>query len=278
MGLLIKGDPKVLPKGEKRAVDILTKTTKKENNRYYAGLLWKEDTITLSNNRSLAISRMISLEKKFDRQPDLKMKHVETTNQYIKDGHATKIDINKRTDNFNNKVNYILNHAVTNVNKPGKICIVFDAGAKCQNTSLNENLFKGRDLLNNLVGVLLRFCQGKFYIIANIERMFHQVMVDFRVRDALRFFWRNNRDEIFHDIQMNVHLFGKVDSPCFCIWALNKTASDNTVKKISRAEEAITDNFYMFCYLDSFRTVQEAIKVLNDVTNALSEGGFQLTK
>ena len=130
-GTVNKRDPKVLPKGEKRAVDILTKTTKKENNRYYAGLLWKEDTITLSNNRSLAISRMISSEKKFDRQPDLKMKHVETTNQYIKDGHATKIDINKRNDNFNNKVNYILNHAVTNVNKPGKICIVFDAGAKC---------------------------------------------------------------------------------------------------------------------------------------------------
>ena len=31
-------------------------------------------------------------------------------------------------------------------------------------------------------------------------------------------------------------------------------------------------------YLDSFHTVQEAIKVSNDVTNALSEGGFHLTK
>ena len=31
-------------------------------------------------------------------------------------------------------------------------------------------------------------------------------------------------------------------------------------------------------YLDSFHTVQEAIKVSNDVTNALNEGGFHLTK
>ena len=30
-------------------------------------------------------------------------------------------------------------------------------------------------------------------------------------------------------------------------------------------------------YLDSFHTVQETIKVSNDVTNALSEGGFRLT-
>ena len=44
---------------------------------------------------------MISLEKKFDRQPELKVKYVETINQYIKDAHATKIGITKRNDNFN---------------------------------------------------------------------------------------------------------------------------------------------------------------------------------
>ena len=37
----------------------------------------------------------------------------------------------------------------------------------------------------------------------------------------------------------------KVDSPCCCIWALNKTVSDNIVKIVSRAEEAITDDFCM---------------------------------
>ena len=63
---------------------------------------------------------MISLQKKFDRQVDLKMKYIQTINQYIKDGHATKIDINKRNDNFNNKINYVPHHAVININKPGK--------------------------------------------------------------------------------------------------------------------------------------------------------------
>ena len=201
-------DPKVPPKGDKHAVDILSKTTKKENNRYSVGLSWKEDTVALPNNRSIALSRMISLEKKFDRQP-AKMKYVETINQYIKDRHATKIDINERNDNFNNKVNYIPHHAVTNINEPGRICIS----------------------------------------------------------------WKN-----FQDIQMNVHLFGKVDSHGCYIWALNKTASDNIVKIVSRAGEAITDYFYMDDYLDSFYTVQEAIKISNDVANALGEGGFHLKK
>ena len=73
-------------------------------------------------------------------------------------------------------------------------------------------------------------------------------------------------------------MFGKVDSPCCCIWALNKIASDTIVKIVSSAAEAIADNFCMDDYLDSFYTVQEAIKIANDVANALSEGGFCLTK
>ena len=125
---------------------------------------------------------------------------------------------------------------MTNINKPGKIRIVFDVGVQCQSTSLNENLLKGPDLLNNLVGVLLRFRQGKFCVMADIEKMFHQVMVDLRDRDALRFIWRSNRGENFHDIQMNVHLFGKVDLPCCCIWVLKKTASDNTTRIVSRGD------------------------------------------
>ena len=73
---------------------------------------------------------------------------------------------------------------------------------------LSMKTLKGPDLLNNLVGVLLRFRQGKFCIMADIDKMFHQVMVDLRDRDALRFIWRGNRGENFQDIQINVHLFG----------------------------------------------------------------------
>ena len=52
----------------------------------------------------------------------------------------------------------------------------------------------------------------------------------------------------------------------------------HSFKIVNRAEKAITDNFYMDYYLDSFHTVQEAIKVSNNVCNALREGGFRLTK
>ena len=57
--------------------------------------------------------------------------------------------------------NYIPYHDVLNINKPGKTRVVFDASAKFRNTSLNNNLLPGIDLLNNLISVLLRLREGQ---------------------------------------------------------------------------------------------------------------------
>ena len=63
--------------------------------------------------------------------------------------------------------------STTSHTKPGKIWVVFDAGASYENTSLNEKLYEGPDLLNILVGTLLRFRQEKYSVMADIEKMFH---------------------------------------------------------------------------------------------------------
>ena len=68
-------------------------------------------------------------------------------------------------------------------------------------------------MLNNLVGVLTRFCMGRYAVMGDIEVMFHQVLVENKDRDPLRFLWRDNYVNAIEDYCMNVHLFGKVDSP-----------------------------------------------------------------
>ena len=180
---------------------------------------------------------MLSLKKKIEKSPSLKEKYVETINVYIKDGHASILSKAEAEKESAKIINYIPHQAVTKVNKPGKIRVVFDAGARYKKTSLNENLQKGPDLLNNLVGILLRFRKGRYCVMANIEKMFHQVLVREQDREALRFVWRTNKKEQFRDIRMNVHPFGKVDFPCCCLWALNKTATDSITNIIARAKK-----------------------------------------
>ena len=97
-------------------------------------------------------------------------------------GHATKT---KNENNTNNVVNY--HHGMININKPGKVRVLFDAGATYYSTSLHKSLLEGPDLLNNLVVVLTRFRMGRYAVMGNVEQMFHQILVENKHRDALRF-------------------------------------------------------------------------------------------
>ena len=151
---------------------------------------------------------------------------------------------------------------MTNPNKPGKIRVVFDAAAKHKGTSLSNKLLKGPDLLNSLIGLLIRFRKGKYAVIANIEQMFHQIFVLEKDRDALCFLWRDTPSGKIDDYIMNVHLFGKIDSPCCANWSLKKTALDQKDIYPENIVLKILDNFYMDDYLDSFPEKDSTISTI----------------
>ena len=272
-----KNDVSLLPKNEQRAIHILESTTVKKMNRYEVGLLWKSDEPKLPNNRALAVSRLKSLESKFSKQPQLAEKYKTTINDYISKGHATKLT-QAESSVVTSITNYIPHHGVTNPNKPGKVRVVFDAAAKYGNTSLNDNLLQGPDLLNNLVGLLFRFREGKYAIMADIEQMFHQIEVKKSDRDALRFVWRNHVTQKIEDYVMNVHLFGKVDSPCCANWALKKSASDQRGNYDDKVIGAVEKDFYMDDFLSSQPTKSEAAELAIQMIKLLSTGSFRLTK
>ena len=164
---------------------------------------------------------------------------------------------------------------MTNINKPNKVCIVFDAAAKFSNTSLNQHLVKGPHLLNSRIGILLRFREDQYAII-DIKAMYHQVQGLKKDTDSLRFLWRENFNPSIDEYIICVHKFGKVDSPCCTNWALKRTAIDKKPKVSLRAIEAV--NFYMDDYLDSFPCLEEAIKVIVEVVQLLKFSGLNLTK
>ena len=129
---------------------------------------------------------------------------------------------------------------------------MFDAAAKHKGTLLNKKLLKGPDLLNSLTGLLIRFREGKYAVIADTEQMFHQIFVLEKDRDVLHFLWRDTPSGKIDNYIMNVHLFGKINSPCCANWSLQKTALDQKDIYPENIVLKILDNFYMDDYLDSF--------------------------
>ena len=79
---------------------------------------------------------------------------------------------------------------------------------------LKDGLSPGIDLWKNLVSVITKSKNGNYVIIGDIEKMFYQVFVDPQDVDSLRLLWRDNPVDPLLDCQVNVLLFGKVDSSC----------------------------------------------------------------
>ena len=113
----------MLNKEERRALDILEKTTMKKGNRYEVGLIWKNEEKKLPNNRYLAVTKLKLTENKFNRNPDVATEYKDTVSRYARKS-------SKKEANSNSSItNYIAHHSVANPNKRGKLCVVYDARA-----------------------------------------------------------------------------------------------------------------------------------------------------
>ena len=82
---------KLLPKDEQRAYEILETTTQNINNRYEVGMLWKSENPSLQNNRSLAVTRLLQLQKKFKNDLVFAESYKAAINNYITQGHVSKL-------------------------------------------------------------------------------------------------------------------------------------------------------------------------------------------
>ena len=181
--------------------------------------MWKKDKIILPFNRELAEKWLYSLAKKFIKNPHFKQLYEQQINNYIEKGYVNKLSKNELPIT-SPITNYAPHHRVLNIIKLNKVHAVFDAAAIYYETSLNNNLLPGLDLLNNLVFVLCHFNQVEYAVISDVEAIFHQVFVPSPDTDALRFLWRKGTDTEIEDYAMRIQIFGKTDLPCAANWAL----------------------------------------------------------
>ena len=264
-------------KEDKAALDILNGTTKRAGERYETGLLWKSQNVKLHGNVSTAMSRLISTERKLDRDEELAEAYCATMTDYIEKGYAEKLSTDELEAQHEREW-YLPHHAVQNVHKPGKTRVVFDAAACHGGTSLNEQLLTGPDLTNSLTGILMRFRQRPVALAADINAMFHQVRVRHADQPALRFLWRGmDRQHPPSHYQMQVLIFGAASSPCSATFVLRKCADDFR-NEYPAAAAAVHTRFYVDDYLDSLEDDGQASEMQKSLSCLLAKGGFTLSK
>ena len=163
----IKSTSKPMTDEDQRAVKLLESSIVKTTHRYEVGLLWRNDSTPLPNNRDTALKRFYGLEKRLRRDPDYGHRYENAINQYVKLGHAKLAGRPGFTW-------YLPHHGVE---QSGKLRAVFDAPAQYLGHSLNDHLLQGPHLMTPLFGVLLRFREYAHAVSADIEKIFNQVRV-----------------------------------------------------------------------------------------------------
>lgn len=172
---------------------------------------------------------------------------------------------------------YIPHHGVYHPKKPDKLRVVFDCSAKYQGTSLNDHLLQGPDLMNKLIGVLVRFRHHPVAFMCDVEKMFHQFHVEEADRNYLRFLWWKNRDLTLQpqEYRMKVHLFGATSSPGCANYGLKHLAKENECT-YPLGSKFITTDFYVDDGVTSVASAKEAVQVTREARQLCASGGLRL--
>ena len=136
---------------------------------------WVRNPNELPNNREVAVKKLESTEKRLQKNEFLHETYREQMDDMIQHGVTRKLT-QAAIENCNVPVYYLSHHEVLKPESTTTPCrIVFNSSAKFQGHSLNNHLAKGPDLMNNLLGILVRFREGPVAFVGDLRCSYEDV-------------------------------------------------------------------------------------------------------
>ena len=234
---------------DERAFRLLKGSTKRlpGKNAFESGILWRESSPTIPNNRQAAEAHLRSLEKRFERDPTLALAYQASIESDVANGYirkTTKEEITNLDDSASTMAYYLLHHPVRNPKRPGKVRCVYNAAAKFQGKCLNDFIYCGPDLLGSLFGILLRFRQGLITLCADVKDMYLMLYVRPEDKPALRFLYRSNKPQQPDVYQCQRRIFGECSAPACANYTVLINADEHR-NEFPRAAASLKNNRYM---------------------------------
>ena len=269
-----------LSANDRKFVDTLSQHIhKREDGHYVMPLPLKPGFLALPNNRQLCEKRLHQLKRRFQKNPKFMHDYVEYMKEVL-ENWAERVPHQNLLNPLNKPVNYVPHTGVYHPKKPEKIRVVFDCSAEYGGVSLNDYLLTGPNLMNGMVGVMLRFRKEEVALMADIQSMFCQFFMEESCRDLLRFLWWEDGDmsKPIVEYRMIVHLFGAASSPGCANFGLKRAADDGEAEFGADAADFVRLDFYMDDGLTSVGTVEEAVSLIERSRALCSKAGLRLHK
>ncbi|XP_066600221.1 uncharacterized protein [Prorops nasuta] len=262
---------RVLSFEERECERIFASTfTRNEEGRFVVTIPLKIDPSKLGDSRESAERRLLSLERKFNRQPRLKEAYIKFLKEYEELGHMSPISDARQQPKY-----YMPHHCVF---KSNKIRVVFDASAVTETgISLNDIQMIGPTIQDSLFGILVRFRRHTYILSADVEKMYRQVLVTPEQRLLQCILWRPNLNEPIRTYCLNTVTYGTASASFLSVRALFQLGYDceSELPIISRI---IRNDFYVDDLLTGADTIERATFIASNISRVLAGGCFRLRK
>lgn len=238
----------------------------------------KEQLRRLGESRELAIQRLKKLEKRFERQPQLKEEYVNFMHEYEDLKHMKLIK--ESNPKWNVQPQYYLPHhcVIKEENVTTKLRVVFDASAKgSRGLSLNDALMTGPVLQQDLFAILLRFRRFKYVITADIAKMYRQILITDEQAALQRIVWRDSPFEEVRTYELVTLTYGTAPASFLATKAIHQIADLEEAQYPKGAMVARRD-FYMDDLITGADSIDEASIICEQALALLQKGGFLLRK
>lgn len=142
----------------------------------------------LGDSKAMALRRFYSLERRLNRDSDLKLQYTQFLKEYLSLNHMKLVHSDADQGSC-----YLPHHCVF---KPSsettKLRVVFDASAKTDSGySLNDILRVGPVIQDDLFAILIHFRLHKYVFTTDVKKMYRQILVDPSQTRYQRILWRH---------------------------------------------------------------------------------------
>ena len=248
----------------------------KASGTYNVQLPWKSNKQELPTNFELSKRRLKSLIFTLKtKDPALISKYNSQLMEQLDLGFIEKVQEPTNAT----VIHYIPHFPVFKDSATTKMRIVYDASAKTSPSALclNDCLYSGPNLIQNLSSILIKFRKHKVAFVADIEKAFLQIALHQNDRDTTRFLWLKDTNKSFDDDNIQTFrfrrvLFGAAPSP----FLLNATLQHHLHSKRDWIAEDLSEVLYMDNVVSGTSTDTKAKEYYIKSRNYLKEAGMNL--
>ena len=264
---------------DEAAMRIFNNTVRLEDNRYQLCWPWNDRKNELPTNYAEVLGRLRSVGKRLmttdtSIRPDY--------NGVFQDQNARGVVERVPLDEINsttNTVHYLAHHPVVRIgHSTTKVRVVFDASAKCRKSqaSLNECMYRGPILMPDLCSILIRFRLHAVALVSDIEKAFLQLALQPSERDATRFLWFEDPDNM-QTSKIEVWRFkrvpfGVIASP----FLLQATNSHHLAKYGTQTSNRIAKNIYVDNVITGVASLADALPFYDEAKKIFADPSMNL--